>query len=176
MRLTNYIRDAFVRAALADVPQVDYEEALRSAVVKDAVAQLPPKVRSVYTDANTRHFLECTTWYPRNETGRRRVDVSAMIPWPDDSFKLSEAGQAKVDEIIARLKGQQDAHESLERQLRAVAYSVQTRKALVEALPEFEKYLPADDAAALRTVPAIANVVAEFMKAGWPKDGAARCG
>ena len=41
-------------------------------------------------------------------------------------------------------------------------------------LPEFEKYLPADEQKALRSVPVVANLVADFTKAGWPKDKAAR--
>jgi hypothetical protein len=50
-----------------------------------------------------------------------------------------------------------------------VAEGASTRKALVAALPEFEKYLPAEVEAPVRSLPAIANVVAEFTKAGWPK-------
>lgn len=177
MKLTNYMRDAFVRAALDDVPEIDYEEQIRSAVVKDAVSQLPPKVRAVYNDANLRHFLDASTWYPRDATtGRRRINVSVTIPWPegfDPGFELTEAGKAKVDELINRASKQDETRETLGKQLRAVAYSVKTRKALAEALPEFEKYLPADDSAALRTVPVIANVITEFVKAGWPKEKAA---
>ena len=44
-----------------------------------------------------------------------------------------------------------------------------TRAALAAALPEFEKYLPADEPKALRSLPSMANVASEFVKAGWPK-------
>ena len=44
-----------------------------------------------------------------------------------------------------------------------------TRKQAAEAIPEFEKYLPADEPKALRSLPALANVAADFVKAGWPK-------
>lgn len=45
-----------------------------------------------------------------------------------------------------------------------------TRKQAAEVLPEFEKYLPEDEPKALRTLPALANVAADFVKAGWPKN------
>jgi hypothetical protein len=35
-------------------------------------------------------------------------------------------------------------------------------------LPEFEKYLPEDEAQAVRALPVVTNVVADFVKAGWP--------
>ena len=63
-------------------------------------------------------------------------------------------------------------HQELETKLMAAANSCTTRKALVELLPEFEKYLPADQAAACKTLPAVANIMADFVKAGWPKDEA----
>ena len=43
------------------------------------------------------------------------------------------------------------------------------REALAAMLPEFEKYLPSETPALDRTVPAVANVVTDFMRAGWPK-------
>ena len=49
------------------------------------------------------------------------------------------------------------------------ALGASTRKGLADALPEFEKYLPADEPAAVRSLPVVANVVADFVKAGWPK-------
>ena len=47
MKLTNIIRDAFVRSVMNDVPTVDYSEQIREVVTKEAVAQLPEKVRAL---------------------------------------------------------------------------------------------------------------------------------
>ena len=80
-----------------------------------------------------------------------------------------EALRAEVDALKAEMDASNKARKALAEKLRAVAYSVTTRKALAAALPEFEKYLPPDDAAAIRTLPVVANVVADFVKAGWPK-------
>jgi hypothetical protein len=83
---------------------------------------------------------------------------------------LTPEAQAEVDALAEKASADKAARAVLSQRLRAVAYSVSTRKALAEALPEFAKYLPADEAEAMRTVPVIANVVADFVRAGWPKD------
>ena len=44
------------------------------------------------------------------------------------------------------------------------------RAAFVAKLPEFAHYLPAEDAPAGRSLPVVANLVTDFVKAGWPKD------
>jgi hypothetical protein len=36
-------------------------------------------------------------------------------------------------------------------------------------LPEFEKYFPAEDAPISKNLPALANMVADLTKLGWPK-------
>ena len=66
-------------------------------------------------------------------------------------------------------KEQEGIRASLKSQLKSAAHSVTTRKALAALLPEFEKYLPADEAAACKTLPVVQNIVADFAKAGWPK-------
>ncbi len=53
--------------------------------------------------------------------------------------------------------------------LRGVVEGCNTVKQLKEALPEFAKYAPHEEATS-KNLPALANVVAEFSKAGWPKD------
>ncbi len=164
MKLTNTIRDAFVRAVMNDVPSIDYEEQIRGIVEKDAVAQLPPKVRAIYLDKALRGYVATAWWGRRYGNG-----CSANIPSGAPDFKLSDAAQKRVDALSAEAETQNTRARDLNTRLRAVAYSVGTRKSLATALPEFEKYLPADEEAALRTVPVIANVVTDFVKAGWPK-------
>lgn len=162
MKLTNYIRDAFITAAMQDVPKVDYDEQIRAEAVKVAVSMLPTKVQAAYKDKATRHYV--STMY-LNVGG-----VGLYVPGLHDEGKTVEK---KVREVASAMlesrKAQEEARHELSRKLRAVAYSVTTRKALADALPEFAKYLPADEAAACRQLPVVANVVAEFVKAGWPK-------
>lgn len=164
MKLTNTIRDAFIRAAMNDVPSVDYDEQIRAIAMADIVDQLPPKVRAIWNDASLRHWIK-TDW---NSYG----GVSLTHPSFDRlETTLRDEARQKVDELKAAADDQARQRNELKRKLKGCAYSVTTRKALVALLPEFEKYLPADEPAALRTLPVVANVVADFVKAGWPKGG-----
>lgn len=164
MKLTNYMRDAFVRSAMNDVPKVEYDEQIRALAMKTALAALPAKVQAVWKDPDLKHHLETTYIH------FRFAGVSLQIPGAvgDGAARkhVEEACAPLTNKAIAQTK----AHDELERRLRAVAYGVTTRKALADALPEFVKYLPADEPAAIRTLPAIANVVSDFVKAGWPKE------
>jgi hypothetical protein len=169
MKLTNSIRSAFVRAAMDDVPQIDYDETIRKAVTEAALRALPPAVRKVYDDEKLRPYLECTFI--------RCGDVSVSVVGRDSRWKepesqlpkLSKQDQTALDKLAAQQKEQEATREALQKKLTAAAYAVSTRKGLVELLPEFEKYLPADEAAANRSLPVVANIVADFTKAGWPK-------
>lgn len=159
MRLTNSIRDAYIQAVMDDVPSQDYTEAIRKATVQAAIDALPPKVRAVWDDLDTR------SWVPTQycHDGRQSYQVPGHY---GVSRALTETAQ--VAALIAARKAQDAAREALKTKLRGVAYSCTTRKALAEALPEFLKYLP-PEAASSTNLPALANVVTEFVQAGWPK-------
>lgn len=45
MRLTKFDREAFVRAVIQDVPQIDYVAQAQKLLTDAAVASMPPKVR-----------------------------------------------------------------------------------------------------------------------------------
>lgn len=170
MKLTNTIRDAFVRSAMNDVPSVDYAEQIRAATLAAVLNVLPKAVQTMYKDEKTRLYLK-----HRYATLSGRVSVA--VPWGDewgnDAHIRAAIGKddlANLDALGSAMKSQEETRRTLQDKLKGCAYSVTTRKALVNLLPEFEKYLPADEPAALRTLPVVANVVADFVKAGWPKN------
>ena len=165
MKLTNYMRDAFVRAAMQDVPCLDYGEQIRKAMQAAALDAMPPKMRALLKDPACEAWVN-TEWVSLPSISGHRVYC------PRDSNKgeyLAAADREHIAWLRQAEKQQLAKREDLERKLRNVAYSVNTRKALADALPEFVKYLPPDDSAAVKTLPAVANVVADFVKAGWPK-------
>lgn len=160
MKLANNIRSAFVIAVMNDVPQVDYREQAQKLLIADAVAQLPPKIRAIYNDQSLRHFVQRKQEYALHQ----------YIHVPGPEYARSEAVAARLAELL-QLHDDQDAKRAeLRNQIRAIADTSSTRKQLVDKLPEFEKYLPVDERAAARSLPLVANVVADFVKAGWPKD------
>lgn len=166
MRLTNTIRDAFVRAAMNDVPSVDYDEIAAKKVQDYAYQHLPPEIKKVYDKPALRTYLEKThTRLPSPLWDAHVVTADTSYWWPEAVPTL----WAELEALAEQKTAQEDTRCGLEAKLRAVAYSATTRKALEAALPEFAQYLPAK-AAAPKNLPAVANVVADFAKAGWPKN------
>lgn len=169
MRLTNTIRDAFVRAALADVPQVDYTEQIRELVVKAATEILPPALRKALEEdpACKDHINSSYVCF-----GGATIIVPGTWGW-NAKDKISDERKKQLDDLKSKRDKQDQTLSELGSKLQATAYAVTTRKALVELLPEFEKYLPEDKTTANRALPAVANVVSAFVEAGWPKQSAA---
>jgi hypothetical protein len=95
------------------------------------------------------------------------------IPLPR-GMSLPAKALEKMNALAVAKATQASDRDTLSAKLQAAANSVATRKALVELLPEFEKYLPADEGAACKTLPAVANLLADFSKAGWPKSATAK--
>lgn len=163
MRLTNTIRQAFVSAAMADVPKEDYGAKTHKLIQDDAIAKLPPKIRAIAQDKDLRHFLKTESHYI---SSYHISNVRVMHP----EYERSPSVNTKVDALCLEAAEQTANMDKLRAKLKACADAATTRKALVEMLPEFEKYLPENEAKANRSLPAVANVLADFVKAGWPKN------
>lgn len=162
MKLTNYLRNVFVGAVMADVPQTDYTAAQIELVEDDAVAQLPPAVRAVWDKKELRAFVNMETHY----------DPYVQVPAHEDNgFKLSESAVAGLASLEMFAIQQHEARVAMESKLRALAHSATTRAKLLELLPEeLRKYVPGEDSAPQdRRVPAViaADVVNELRNAGW---------
>jgi hypothetical protein len=166
MKLTNYVRDGFINAVMLDVPTIDYEEQIRKVVLQDFVDRLPPQVRALWDNPDMRGWI--TTSY------RSYGNMSATFPVINSGRNLSDCNLSvhatkAVAALVERQREQSEHLKLLQANLKATVYGCSTRKQLAERLPEFAKYLPRDSETC-NTLPAVANVVAEFVKAGWPKD------
>lgn len=168
MRLTSSMRSAFIRSVMDDVPRVAYDEQITKLITDDCIALLPEHVRVVWKDKATRPYLETHTAYGERDVGHWRVDNLPATGY--DDVKISKEARKEAARLCALDKAQSAARDELENKIKGAAYAFSTRKALAEALPEFEKYLPVDEPAASRMLPVLTNVVTDFMKAGWPKD------
>lgn len=170
MRLTETLRTAFVRAALQDVPNdvKALEAEAHKLVVQDSVDQLPKQLVFATGDKNLSEFLHRSNhWFH----GSPFSSVYVFCRRTGD-YIMSEKTAKKVEELSEKARATRQTISDLQDKLERVAKSCSTRKQLAELLPEFEKYLPADTPAASRSVPAIANLVTDFTKAGWPKEKA----
>lgn len=169
MRLTNDMRDAFIRAAMNDVPRVDHREEIRKLVLADAVEALPAAVRKLWDNKALNHWVKTETHY-FHHIGVVIPSASPGSSWRRSDHKLSATTLQKVAELKAAMDAADKLHDELKQKLKAAAYGCTTRKQLAALLPEFEKYLPADEVKAIKqNLPAVANIMADFTKAGWPK-------
>ena len=163
MKLTKFDREAFVNAVMNDVPKVDYDAQAQKLATAWLVAQLPEPVRKVYEAEGGRYrdYLEKSyIAMPGCLQNFYAPATSSVSFYDDDELK------ALNDKAIEQNRSRSALRENLE----AVIASCSTLKQAKERLPEFEKYLPTErGASGLSNLPAIANVVAELTKAGWPK-------
>lgn len=167
MRLTSTHREAFVKAVLADVPFVDYDEQIRKIIYEDSIQALPEKVQVVARDPNLKAYLNTTYFY---RTDRHMPSV-VVIGRERDGYSVSATAEGKVRALLELKKEQETVRNDLENKLQATIAACSTRKTAVERPPEFEKYLPPDLSASKDSfLPAIANLVTDLAAAGWPKD------
>lgn len=172
MKLTKNLRAAFIRAVMQDVPQVDYTELLRTEVTKRVHAGLPKEIQAALKSDVASEYIV-----------RGYMDVggnSIALPMPKDMTSkwrssgiehpaLSADDRKFIRDTLSKKATQDEKLKTLREKLEAAAGAATTRKALLELLPEFERYLPEETAKALRTLPVVQNVVSDFVKAGWPK-------
>ena len=169
MKLTNYDRDAFVASAMEDVPSIDYNAQAQKLWVETIKAALPVDLLNAmvkYPDWFGDNYVSlpgvlqnfCTKFCANNNSRT----------WQKEFPDLN----VQIEELAAKLKLQNDSHQSLREQLRGAISRCNTLKQAEEALPEFKKYLPEDRDGdkKCRQMPVIANLVADLMNAGWPKD------
>jgi hypothetical protein len=167
MRLTNFLREAFVRAAIADVPKIDYQEQAHKyarAIIKDRFKEKFPEL-DYEAAAKSGWFKDSFISLPYHLS-----NIHAPVNCGSGMLSSDPPVWKKLEEF-SKLKQEEDAKISaLRSKLEGVAAACTTRKQLLEALPEFESYLPAEEAKAAKNLPAVANVLSDFVKAGWPKN------
>lgn len=167
MRLTNYIRDAFIEAAMQDVPvKCNHSEDIRKLAYEDVFSRLPKDIQKIWKEAGeARDFLK-----QRHDS---IAGVSFVYPstheYSSGNRPISEAVKKKINALKVEMDADLKVRRDLQSKLKGAAYSCTTTKQLRDLLPEFGRYLPEEEEKTCRTLPAVANLVADFTKAGWPK-------
>jgi hypothetical protein len=161
MKIDKYARASIVKAIMADVPKPDKNKRradLQAAVVK----AMSPAVRKVFKEspgALKTHYFNDLFYDGMN--------------WSTREIVVGDVSEDKLKELIAPYKAEDEAIHAVRCKLQGAIEGCTTRKALMTRLPEFEKYYPAEDAPMSKNLPALANVMADLSKLGWPKDNTA---
>lgn len=156
-RITKYDRQAIVRAIMADVPEPNKKQR-RAELQAEIVKVMSPEVRKVYkatpTALRTYHIGDVTY---------------DSCDWDSRNIIAGDVDSAKIDELAQKYKDEDRAVNDAQYALKGAIEACSTYKQLMTRLPEFEKYYPKPDAPTAN-LPALANVVADLSKLGWPKD------
>lgn len=157
MKIDKFTRLSIVRAIMADVPKPD--KAKRRADLQAAIVKaMSPNVRKVFKESpgalRYQYFGDLT--YDNTN-------------WSSRELVTGDVTEQKLEELTKPYKDEDEARSAAQCKLQGVIESCTTRKQLMDRLPEFEKYYPAEGTPVSKNLPALANVVADLSKLGWPK-------
>ena len=155
-RITKWDKESIVRAIMADVPKPDKtkrKEELQAAIVK----AMSPEARKLYN---------------KSPSALRTYHLGDLIydscNWSSREIIRGDVTEVVIDELCKKYKAEDEAYNDARRALKGAIESCSTLKQLNDRLPEFKKYFPTAEKPAAN-LPALANVVADLAKLGWPK-------
>lgn len=155
MKLTKYDKEAIVNAIMQDVPKPKHN-VLRDEIQAKLVAAMSLEVRKVYK------------LKPKALVASRLSSYECLLDFGVDFI----VGDADYKEVFKPYKAQQEERDNARRKLSYAVNSCSTLKQLKERMPEFITYFPTEEEPT-KNLPALANMVADLSKLGWPKKGGA---
>ena len=163
MRLNKNHKYAFVRAVLNDVPKEDFNQKRMDLLQGYLTRLMPPEVRAVYDKPELRPYLD-KSFYWKHTSG-------PFFGLSEQAMELPKELEENVKTVLEAEREQTERIAQLREKLKAAINGCATRKQAVEAMPELEKYLPAEEEAT-RNLPAVTSTIAALVEAGWPKEAA----
>jgi hypothetical protein len=151
MKLNTYTKEAIIRAIMNDVPKPDQEKA-KVDIQAAAVKAMSPLVRKVYKE---------------QPKALKTYHIASYSYDFDYSFDVV-CGDVDMAPILKPYAEAREQRRKAKHQLESAVKACNTLKQLEAALPEFKKYFPTE-AQPTKNLPALANVVADLSKLGWPK-------
>lgn len=159
MKLTKLHKQAIVRAIIQDLPPLNrakWAEEIRAAIIK----AMSPAVRKLHSV---------------NPGALRTASVpfsSEHRYWGAD-IVVGDVTKQQIDEIVAPYERITKERDGMVQKLEFAFAGISTLKQAETTFPEFKKYYPTE-AQPTKNLPALANVVADLSKLGWPKQGATK--
>lgn len=154
MKIDKYTKQSIVRAIMQDVPPVD--KAKRRADLQAAIVKaMSPEVRKVYNKtpkALREHYLGSTI----------------SVGYGSDIVIIGDVDSKTLDALVKPYVDEDTARHETQCRLKGVVEACTTLKQLNDRLPEFKKYFPTEQHPT-KNLPAVANMVADLSKLGWPK-------
>lgn len=154
MKLNKLIKQSIVRAIIQDLPPIDAQA--RAFAITDAIVKaMSPEVRKLFKT---------------HPAALRKDTVRYSSPfrsWGHD-ITVGDVTAEQIKKIIEPYEKQEKARAQAENKLRHAFEGINTLKQALTTFPEFTKYYPTE-AEPTKNLPALANVMADLSKLGWPK-------
>ena len=151
MRLDKHTKQAILRSIVDDIPRPAVEVArleIQTALLKG----MSPLARKLYKQ-NPAALTKDRVGYDHG------FDYGFLVV----------VGDADFDVVMKPYVEAKDQRREVYNKLKSIIDGCTTLKQLKTLLPEFEKYMPTEEAPT-KNLPAVANVVADLTKLGWPKE------
>ena len=154
MKFNKLTKQAIVRAIIQDIPPIDKEA--RAKAIHEAIAKaMSPEVRKLFKT---------------HPAALRTASVAYTNPhrhWGNDVV-VGDLTNDQIRAITKPYETQEEERGQAERKLAYAFEGINTLKQALTTFPEFKKYYPTE-AEPTKNLPALANVMADLSKLGWPK-------
>lgn len=157
MKLSKYQKQAILVAISNDIPQPD-KAARKAAVQAEVVKLMTPAVRKVYKETPNALRNECV------------YDLHDGQSWESRIIVRGNVSEKVIEELMKPYREADEERGAIIHKLKGVIDACTTLKKLKDTLPEFEQYFPKENEP-VKNLPAVANLVTDMMKLGWPKGG-----
>lgn len=154
MKLTQYHKQAIVAAIMSDLPALD-KVARTKRAQKLVAARMSPDAKRLYNKA------------PTALAGVYLDQTRFGIQTGGHYLKAGNLTQEQVEEILAPLKAEAAAYNQLKDRVTNAVNGCSTRKSFIDQYPEFRKYAPSEASGITPNLPAVANLIADLVTAGW---------
>lgn len=151
MKLTKYEKQAITKAIMQDVPRTP-DSVLRVEIEAAMIAAMSAPVRKLY------------------KTHPKALRTERVSSWDSGiSFSIDVVvGDADKEAVLKPFAARKQAFDAAYNKLNAIVESCSTLAQLKSRLPEFDAYFPTEQEPT-KNLPALANMVADLSKLGWPK-------
>jgi hypothetical protein len=154
MKLNKLTKQAIVRAIIQDLPPIDTEA--RALAIKEAIIKaMNPEVRKLYK-IQPKALRTATVAY-----------TNPYRSWGNDTI-VGDVTDEQIRQIVEPYDKQVQERDAMHRKLTMTFEGISTLKQALTTFPEFKKYMPTE-AEPTKNLPALANVMADLSKLGWPK-------
>lgn len=170
MRLTTDMKKAFVKRVMLDTPNrgAELDQRIRDEVVKAAVETLPKEVAAIWNNETIRGYI--CNYYANIPAPGAVPNIGVTVPGGSYAGIEKLRSQDWFKALIRDYAEGWLTWMEIDTKLSATIANVTTLKALKALLPELDKYMPVETETS-KNPPAVANLISDMVKAGWPKDG-----